>query len=241
MRLRLDFELENNSLDIQYRKAIISFIKKSIQEYDQELYMQLYAPHSITKKSFTFAPILPKPIFTKENVQLNNNSLTIIFSIYNYAYALHLYNSFYEQKGKKFPLQSHNAMTLTRLNMIKERKVCADSINIKFSSPLVTRDHNQETKKDMYYSFERPEFKEILKMNIAEQMKSEGLDKSLLNDFDIEPIQAKKAIIPVYEKMIECSLGSFQLTGRVELLDYLYKAGMGSKKAMGFGLFEIIN
>ena len=41
--------------------------------------------------------------------------------------------------------------------------------------------------------------------------------------------------------MIECSLGSFELTGERELLDYLYKAGMGSKKAMGFGLFEIIN
>jgi len=241
MRLRLDFELDNQFLDIQYRKAIISFIKKSIQEYDQELYMQLYAPHSITKKSFTFAPILPNPIFTKENVQLSNNSLTIIFSIYNYAYALHLYNSFYEQKGKKFLLQSHNAMTLKRLNMIKERIVCTDSINVKFSSPLVTRDHNQETKKDMYYSFERPEFKETLKMNIAEQMKTEGLDKSLLNGFDIKPIQAKKAIIPVYEKMIECSLGSFELTGERELLDYLYKAGIGSKKAMGFGLFEIIN
>ena len=125
--------------------------------------------------------------------------------------------------------------------MIKERIVCTDSINVKFSSPLVTRNHNQETKKDMYYSFERPEFKETLKMNIAEQMKTEGLDKSLLNGFDIKPIQAKKAIIPVYEKMIECSLGSFELTGEKELLDYLYKAGMGSKKAMGFGLFEIIN
>lgn len=241
MRLKLNFELDNNVLDIQYRKAIISFIKKAIQEYDQELYLQLYAPYSITKKSFTFAPILPNPIFTKENIQLNNNSLTMIFSIYNYAYALHLYNSFYEQKGKKFPLQCHNAMTLTRLNMIKERKICADSINIRFSSPLIARNRNQETRKDMYYSFERPEFKDTLKMNIAEQMKSEGLDKSLLNYFDIEPIQARKTIIPVYEKKIECSLGSFKLTGKTELLDYLYKAGMGSKKAMGFGLFEIIN
>jgi len=85
------------------------------------------------------------------------------------------------------------------------------------------------------------QYKETLKMNIAEQMKTEGLDKSLLNGFDIKPIQAKKAIIPVYEKMIECSLGSFELTGERELLDYLYKAGIGSKKAMGFGLFEIIN
>ena len=40
--------------------------------------------------------------------------------------------------------------------------------------------------------------------------------------------------------MIECSLGIFELHGDIELLKYLYKAGIGSKKAMGFGLFEII-
>lgn len=240
MRLKLVFELDNNILDIQYRKAILSYIKKAIQEYDEELYLQLYAPYSTTKKSFTFAPILPKPIFTKENIQLANPSLTIIFSIYNYAYALHLYNCFYEQKNKKFPLQNHNSMILNKLYMIKEQNVYTNNINIKLSSPLVARYHNQQTKKDTYYCFERPEFKDTLKINIWEQMKVEGLDKSLLDDFDIEPIQAKKAVITVYEKKIECSLGIFKLIGNPKLLDYLYKAGIGSKKAMGFGLFEII-
>lgn len=240
MRIRLEFELDNNTIDVQYRKALISYIKKSIQEYNEGLYLQLYAPHSTTKKSFSFAPILPKPIFTKENIQLANPSFTLIFSIYNYAYALHLYNCFYEQKDKKFPLQNNNSMTLKKLNMLKEKNIHTDSITIKLSSPLIVRNHNKETKKDMYYCFERSEFKDTLKINIWEQMQVEGLDKSLLENFDIEPIQAKKAIIPVYEKKIECSLGSFKLTGNPELLNYLYKAGMGSKKAMGFGLFEII-
>ena len=39
--------------------------------------------------------------------------------------------------------------------------------------------------------------------------------------------------------MIECSIGKFELEGNIKLLDYLYKAGIGAKKAMGFGLFEI--
>lgn len=37
MRLKLEFELEKPELDIQYRKSIISFIKHSIQEYDENL------------------------------------------------------------------------------------------------------------------------------------------------------------------------------------------------------------
>ena len=63
---------------------------------------------------------------------------------------------------------------------------------------------------------------------------------SLLENFKMIPIQAKKIVIPVYEKMIECSVGMFKLEGQEELFDFLYKAGIGSKKAMGFGLFEIV-
>ena len=40
--------------------------------------------------------------------------------------------------------------------------------------------------------------------------------------------------------MIECSIGIFKLQGDKTLLNYLYRAGIGAKKAMGFGLFEVI-
>ena len=93
----------------------------------------------------------------------------------------------------------------------------------------------------MYYAYNKEGFQKYIRINIEEQLQAENLDSSLLEGFEIQELQAKKIVIPVYEKMIECSLGSFELTGERELLDYLYKAGMGSKKAMGFGLFEIIN
>lgn len=132
-------------------------------------------------------------------------------------------------------------MKLTSLIMIREPVIKQNSINIKLSSPLVVREHNQETKKDYYYSFEKTEkFNEYLKINILEQMKAENLDSNLLEGFSIKPINARKAVIKVYEYSIECSLGTFNISGKAEILEYLYKAGMGAKKAMGFGLFEII-
>jgi len=42
MRLKLDFELEKPELDIDYRRCLISFIKHSIQGYDQNLFEDLY-------------------------------------------------------------------------------------------------------------------------------------------------------------------------------------------------------
>ena len=125
-------------------------------------------------------------------------------------------------------------MKLKNLIIIREPVIKQSNMNIKFSSPLVVREHNQETRHDFYYSFEKTEkFNEYLKINILEQMKAENLDSSLLDGFNIKPTNARKAVIKVYEYSIECSLGTFNITGKPELLDYLYKAGMRSKKSNG--------
>lgn len=221
MRLKLQFELENVTLDIQYRKSIISFIKHAIQEYDENLFKEIYKDNRM--KSFTFSAILPKPQFNQDKVTLDNNRFTIIFSAYNYLYALHLYNAFLEQKLKTFSL-NRNSMTLKNITMLPEKEIKTDSIKVKMISPVVCRNHNQKTLKDMYYCSEREEFDKYIKINILEQMKAEKLDSSLLEGFKITPIQAKKAIIKLYEKQIETSLGIFELEGKKELLNYLYKA-----------------
>ncbi|MFR0823134.1 MAG: CRISPR-associated endoribonuclease Cas6 [Clostridia bacterium] len=236
MRLKLVFKLENPKLDIQYRKGIISWIKHAIQTYDENLFQEIY--HANQKKTFTFAPILSAPQFEKEEIIMKDNQFSILFSAYNYSHALHLYNSFLGQKFKKFSL-FQNSMTLIQLIMIPEKEIVTEKITIKMASPLVVRNHNRETLKDMYYAYDREEFKKYLYINIEEQLQAENLDKHLLEKFDINPVQAKKIVIPVYEKMLECSIGIFQLEGKIELLDYLYKAGFGAKKAMGFGVFEI--
>ncbi len=221
MRLKLQFELENVTLDIQYRKSIISFIKYSIQQYDENLFKEIYKDNNM--KTFTFAPILPKPQFKEDKVILDNNKFTIIFSAYNYLYALHLYNAFLNQKLKRFSL-NRNSMTLKNVIMVPEIEIKTNKVKVKMISPVICRNHNQSTLKDMYYSSEREEFDKYIKINIMEQMKYEKLDSSILEDFKITPIQVKKAIIKLYEKQIETSLGIFELEGKKELLNYLYKA-----------------
>ena len=238
MRLKLIFQLENNILDIQYRKSIISWIKHALQAYDENLFQEIY--NNNNKKTFTFAPILSNPKFDKEKVTMQDKQFSIVFSAYNYIYGLHLYNSFIKQKFQKFSL-NQNSMKLTSIIMLKEKEINENEITIKMSSPIICRNHDKTTLKDMYYAYDREEFTKYLKINIEEQLTAENLNTALLNNFEITPINGKKIIIPVYEKMIECSVGIFKLRGNIELLKYLYKAGIGSKKAMGFGLFEIIN
>ena len=229
MRLKLIFQLENNKLDIQYRKSIISWIKHALQSYDENLFQEIY--NNNNKKTFTFAPILSNPKFDKEEITMQDNQFSIVFSAYNYIYGLHLYNSFVKQKFQKFSLNK-NSMKLTSIIMLKEREINEDKIIIKMSSPIICRNHDKTTLKDMYYAYDKEEFQKYIRINIEEQLIAENLNIQLLNNFEITPINAKKIIIPVYEKMIECSLGIFELYGNTELLKYLYKAVMGSKKPM---------
>lgn len=236
MRLKLVFQLENNTLDIQYRKSIISWIKHALQQYDENLFQEIY--NNNNKKTFTFAPILSKPKFNKKEITMQDNQFSIVFSAYNYIHGLHLYNSFLKQKFQKFSLNK-NSMTLTNICMIPENKIIQSSIKVKMSSPLIVRNHNRETLKDLYYGIDKQEFEKYLKINIEEQIKAENLDTSLLQDFKIIPIQAKKIVIPLYEKMIECTVGSFELQGNIELLEYLYKAGMRCEEGHGIRLVRI--
>lgn len=240
MRIKLVFELEKPELDIQYRKSIISFIKHSIQEYDENLFQDLYGEGKTKKKTYTYSAILPYPKFERDKVNLEIAGFYVVFSGYDYAYMLHLYNAFMRQKNKKFHL-NQNSMTLTKVAPIVEKEIAKNTIRIKMSSPLIVRNHDRVILKDMYYSFEnKEEFNKYIRINILEQMKEEGLDSSLLEGFEINPINARKTVVKLYEYNIECSLGIFELTGNTKLLNYLYKSGIGTKKAMGFGLFDLI-
>lgn len=158
-------------------------------------------------------------------------------TIENYETAITIYNAFNHQKNEKFSI-NQNSWTLQNIVLIPEKEIKDNKIVIKFQSPLCVR--QREENKDYYYSFENEKFEETLKMNIKEQLKITNIPLELVETLKVTPIKAKKVIIKFYEKQIECSTGIFELEGNIELLNYLYKAGMGSKHSAGFGMFQIV-
>ena len=141
------------------------------------------------------------------------------------------------KKNKKFSLDK-NSWTLKNINMSLEKKLETEEITIKFMSPLVVRSRVEG--KDYYYSYNNNKFKDILKINISQQLKITDIPEELVETFDIVAIQPKKVIVKFYEKKIETSTGIFKISGNKQLLKYLYDAGMGSKRSSGFGMFQII-
>lgn len=237
MRMKLYFTLENNTIPIDYRRSIISFIKLSLSEYSENEFRKYYNQKDNIIKPYAFSVFFKQPKINGQEIIVEDKKFEMNMTIENYETAIKLYNSFNHQKNKKFSINK-NSWTLQNIALIPEKEIKEENIVIKFQSPLCVRERNQN--KDYYYSYENEKFEEILKMNIKEQLKITNIPSELVDALKITPIKAKKVIIKFYEKQIECSTGTFELEGNIELLNYLYKAGMGSKHSAGFGMFQII-
>lgn len=237
MRFRLNFKLENEYLPVQYRKNVLSFIKLSLSKYNEEYYRKLYNKKDNIIKPYTFAIFFNNPIFKGEEIMIEDKKFNINFSVSDYEIAVALYNAFNHQKKVKFSI-NNNSWTLENITMLNEKKVDEESLKIKFLSPLVVR--SRENEKDYYYSYESLEFKEILKINIREQLKITNISQETVDSFNIKAINAKKVIIKFYEKKMECLIGTFEINGNKELLKSIYQMGLGSRRSSGFGMFEIL-
>lgn len=229
MRIKLYFTLENKKVSIDYRRSIISFIKLSLSEYSENEFKKYYNQKDNIIKPYAFSVFFRHPQISAQEIIVEDKQFEMNMTIENYETAITLYNAFNHQKNKKFSI-NQNSWKLQNIVLIPEKEIKENKIIIKFQSPLCTRERNQN--KDYYYSFENEKFEETLKMNIKEQLRITNISVESVDTLKITPIKAKKVIIKFYEKQIECSTGVFALEGDIELLSYLYKAGMGSKHSV---------
>lgn len=237
MRYKLFFELENKDISIQYRKSILSFFKKSLSEYDNEIYEKLYHAKDPIMKPYTFSVFFKDSEFKENRIIVNSKQMELNISIADYEIAVILYNAFNHQRNKIFHLE-HNSMTLKNIVLIQEKQINTEEITIKFMSPLIVR--QRENEKDYYFSVEGEKFLEILKVNIKEQLKLTNYSKDIVDSIKLEKVNGRKTVVKFYEKQMEGSIGTFKLFGNKELLNFLYRAGIGSRRSSGFGMFEII-
>ena len=237
MRFKLYFKLEKEEIPIQYRKTIISYFKHSLEEYNQKYYQKYYNGKDPIIKQYAFSAYYKQQKIEKDKIILEDQRLEINITTSDYETGIILYNSFNKQKHKKYSL-NNNSMTLENITMANEKEITTEKISVKFQALLCVR--LRENSKDYYYSYENEKFEETLKINIKEQLKITNMPTEIVDTFTIKPIKAKKVLIKFYEKCIECSTGTFELSGNKELLKYLYKSGIGSKHSAGFGMFQII-
>lgn len=224
MRYQLSFNLENENFPLDYRRTIISFIKKALSDYDQTTYEKYYHAKDPKKKPFTFSVYFHSSKFETDKILVMDKTLEVNLSIADYSLAIILYNSINHQRYKSFPL-ANNKMTLNNIVMLPEPLITTEQVKIKFLSPLVVR--KRKDRKDWYYSYDaKDEFEKTLKINLKEQLSITDIPKETVDTFQIEPIQPKKTVVRFYEKQIEVSLGTYLIKGDKDLLNFLYQCGI---------------
>lgn len=223
MRFKLYFTLENPQMPIQYRKTILSYFKASLSSYNNEYYKKFYNEKDNIIKPYTYSIYFKNPKIEQDQITIEDKKFELNISVADYETGIILYNSFNKQTHKKYPLEN-NTMTLQNITMLIEKEINTENITIKFQAPLCVR--SRQENKDYYYSYSHEKFEETLKINIKQQLKQTDLPETIVETFKITPINAKKTVIKFYEKQIECSIGTFNISGDKKLLEYLYKAGM---------------
>ena len=238
MKINLEFTLKNNIISMEYHSFIVSFFKKALESSDEQLYKDLYQEGNTKLKTFTFSVYFDSPQFCKEQIILGTNKIRVHITDYNLQNGLLLSNALMNMEKISFPI-TNNEMKLSRIITERLNLLTEDNIIIQMSSPLIVRNHNKETNQDNYYTYQDSEFKDTLKLNLKSMIEKLNYSFSV-DDFDIVPLKNKKTVVKLYHHSMNASLGIFQLKGNPELLDFLWKAGIGSHRSSGFGSFKIL-
>jgi len=242
MRFKIEFETGNEELPIDYRRKLISVLKGALEDYNEDLFKAIYGSgHS--PKSFCFSTCFaPKVAFTKEKITLNSQRFHVMFTTLDVLTAVHLINAFMARRNKWIPFADcNNKLKVVAVAKIQERSISSNSVCFKILSPIVIRDHTREGK-DWYLTFEDKNFEAIWKRNLTDELKI-VLGKDVSKDISslrVTPVQTKKTVVKSYGIYIPCTIGSMMFEGEKYLLEYLYKAGIGSKRSMGFGCLDIV-
>ena len=241
MRFTAELVTDNNILPIDYRPAIISFFKHCLTQYENARFFELYYSSDGKKAgNYSFAICMPQCKIANNQILLSDNKLRLKFSSADDKSFLIFFNALISQVGKVYPIGKDCNLKITNIFLEAEQQIVGSTMTVKFLSPLCVRKHDKVNGKDWYYSFGQDGFVSVLTEGLKGQLISKDLPIGMLDGFAIEPVQAKKTVAIHHGIYIECSLGVFQITGRVELLDYIQKNGLGSRTGAGFGFVQVL-
>lgn len=240
MRFKIELELKNEHLPLDYRPAVISLFKHSLTVYENGKHFSTYYETG-KDKPFTFAVGIPSSTFTKEMILVPKRKIDITFSTSDISTGIVFFNTLLMQKNKPYPLAYENAMIVKNVLIEKEFQITTNTIDVIFKSPLCVREHSKESNKDIYYSYEKEGFNKALNRVLELQIaNSNTLPPSILEGFSMISTGCKKTVVRHHSQFVEVTVGMFSLTGNIALLNYFYKNGIGSRKSSGFGFIEIM-
>lgn len=243
MRLHFVFELKDEIVPIDYRRKIISYLKFCIKDNNTDLYHELYTDESNKSKDFVISTYFsPETDFSNDHIKVKSKRMTLNLSTPDSYIGIGIYNALCCHKYVWYKLSDTNEIRLISINNEREKIITERKVVFHTMSPIVIRDHDKNTGKDWFYTFEDDGAAEVLKRNLKSEFRGK-FDRDISYDIEklqVTPVKVRKVIVRCYELKIPCTLGSFIMEGEPYLLQYFYQRGLGSKRSLGFGHLKLL-
>ena len=236
--LKLEFQLEIPEVPAELDKVLVSFLKAAIENYSPVLFEKLYNKNSSIIKTYTWSLYLPGAKFIREKILLGQNRFIMSFSDADIGELIEFYNAFVLMKGKPYPMNK-NSMRLISIKIRNIPEIQDTELIIKMRSALIVRKHDSTDNSDKYYTCEDPEFGEMVKENLRIFLEKLNLEMDI-SDFSITPLKGKKVVTRTWSRLVDGSIGVYKITGNLELLNFLRAAGLGTRRSIGKGMWEVI-
>jgi CRISPR-associated endoribonuclease Cas6 len=239
MRLKMIFQLKKPELDIEYRRAFLSLLKDCFKQTSRRVFERFYSSGT-PMKPFTFGVFLPQPTFLHNTIKLSSTEITLNFSTIYSDLGTYFYSSLISRRKRSepYPLPGYNSLILKRVSLQAEKIITASEMVFKTLSPFLVRRHHKQTNQDEYLTKNHHLFISQTE-TIVGVMVQELID--LEDRVDFIPVKLNQGIpIKHFGTYVEGNTGVFKLIGRPEVLDFIYKVGIGSRRSEGFGLLEVV-
>lgn len=240
MRFNVELLLENEIIPKDKNRIIISLLKHNFSSYDKDYYSELYETTPNKMKSYTFALYMGNCKFMREEIVIPEKKMILNFSTHDAKDGIMFYNAFLKNKGLEYPIKN-NSLKISKINLNKEKTITSDEAIFKTLSPISVREHLGDNKKTWYHSLNDAKGQEVFIKNLRYQLLDEFGEKRILDieELEVEVLINKEVKVKHYGIEVLGNICHLKVVAKPYILDYLYKAGIGSQRSAGFGMIDL--
>lgn len=234
-KLKLEFELENNIVDNNLNIAFASFLKQSLEMYDNNLYQSMFVDKCKHIKNYCYCLKMRPMKREKGKVFLDDNKYVVELTSLDFNELITFYNMFLLKcKGNDSFSLNQNSMKLKRVWLLPYTPKLSNHVIIKMQSPLVVRNYTDNGQE--YLSVEDENFEDALNKIVNRFLN----DVSINEEVQIKSLKSKKTVMNLFRFKANASLGIFEIKGSLKAISALSMSGIGSCRGAGAGMFKII-
>lgn len=241
MRFKVELLLKDKVIPKDKNRIFLSLIKNNYMSYDKGYYEGLYEDIPNKMKNFTFSLYMPNCVFMRDEIIIPGKKIIMNFSTNDMKDGIMFYNSFLKNKNKCYPIKD-NSLMINKIHLNSEKTVMDNQVEFITMSPISVREHKGDNKKTWYHSLNNEKGQEILLNNLKIQLLNEFGESRILDfkEIEIEVLTNKEVKVKNYDIEVLGNICRLKVKAKPYILDYLYKAGMGSQRSSGFGMIDLI-